>query len=229
MSRRVVNARPGRAPQGRARPAARPELFPLRARPPAQLDFLRFPLGDLPKAEVRAIAAGLGLEVAAKPDSQDICFVPDGDYAALVKRFRPETPDAAAISSTSPAMYSATHQRRRPFHRRPAPRDRDRRPARAALRGADRAPKRSGWWSVPGARLRSRPCAVARNGTGSASSSATLAVKVRSLAPAVPAVIEDDWITFAETRIWRRAGTGGGRLRRELPARRRMDRRDGVD
>ena len=56
-----------------------------------QLDFLRFPLGDLPKDEVRRIAAELGLEVAAKPDSQDICFVPDGDYAGLVKRLRPET------------------------------------------------------------------------------------------------------------------------------------------
>jgi tRNA-specific 2-thiouridylase len=56
-----------------------------------QLDFLRFPLGDLPKPEVRRIAAELGLEVAAKPDSQDICFVPDGDYAGLVKRLRPET------------------------------------------------------------------------------------------------------------------------------------------
>src|SRR5919107_796822 len=56
-----------------------------------QLDFLRFPLGDLPKDEVRGIAAELELEVAAKPDSQDICFVPDGDYAGLVKRLRPET------------------------------------------------------------------------------------------------------------------------------------------
>jgi tRNA-specific 2-thiouridylase len=56
-----------------------------------QLDFLRFPLGDLPKDKVRAIAAELQLEVAAKPDSQDICFVPDGDYAGLVKRLRPET------------------------------------------------------------------------------------------------------------------------------------------
>jgi tRNA-specific 2-thiouridylase len=56
-----------------------------------QLDFLRFPLGDLPKREVREIAARLNLEVAGKPDSQDICFVPDGDYAGLVKRLRPET------------------------------------------------------------------------------------------------------------------------------------------
>src|SRR5574338_763885 len=56
-----------------------------------QLDFVRFPLGDLPKPEVRRIAAELGLEVATKPDSQDICFVPDGDYAGLVKRIRPDT------------------------------------------------------------------------------------------------------------------------------------------
>lgn len=62
-----------------------------------QLDFLRFPLGDLPKDEVRRIAAEIGLEVAAKPDSQDICFVPDGDYAGLVKRLRPETEAAGEI------------------------------------------------------------------------------------------------------------------------------------
>ena len=62
-----------------------------------QLDFVRFPLGDLPKDDVRGIAAELGLAVAAKPDSQDICFVPDGDYAGLVKRLRPETEAAGEI------------------------------------------------------------------------------------------------------------------------------------
>jgi len=56
-----------------------------------QLDFVRFPLGDLPKDEVRRIASELDLEVAFKPDSQDICFVPDGDYAGLVKKLRPDT------------------------------------------------------------------------------------------------------------------------------------------
>ncbi|WP_265587832.1 tRNA 2-thiouridine(34) synthase MnmA [Sphingomicrobium arenosum] len=56
-----------------------------------QLQFLRFPLGDLPKPEVRRLAEEAGLEVAGKPDSQDICFVPDGDYASLVKKLRPET------------------------------------------------------------------------------------------------------------------------------------------
>ena len=62
-----------------------------------QLDFLRFPLGDLPKDEVRRIAAEVGLVVAAKPDSQDICFVPDGDYAGLVKRLRPDTEQPGEI------------------------------------------------------------------------------------------------------------------------------------
>ena len=55
-----------------------------------QLDFLRFPLGDLPKSETRALAERFGLEVAAKPDSQDICFVPGGDYAAVVQKLRPD-------------------------------------------------------------------------------------------------------------------------------------------
>lgn len=55
-----------------------------------QLEFLRFPLGGLPKQEVRAIAQQFDLAVAGKADSQDICFVPDGDYARIVKSIRPE-------------------------------------------------------------------------------------------------------------------------------------------
>lgn len=54
-----------------------------------QLDFLRFPLGGMPKDRVRREAARLALPVAAKPDSQDICFVPDGRYADIVARLRP--------------------------------------------------------------------------------------------------------------------------------------------
>ena len=53
-----------------------------------QLDFLRFPLGGLSKAETRAIAERLGLGVATKPDSQDICFVPDGKYTDVIERLR---------------------------------------------------------------------------------------------------------------------------------------------
>jgi tRNA-specific 2-thiouridylase len=56
----------------------------------AQLDFLRFPLGGLEKREVRALAAELDLPVAEKPDSQDICFVPEGNYAKVVERLRPD-------------------------------------------------------------------------------------------------------------------------------------------
>jgi tRNA-specific 2-thiouridylase len=56
----------------------------------AQLEFLRFPLGAMEKDAVRAVAADIGLSVAAKPDSQDICFVPDGDYAKTVLRLRPD-------------------------------------------------------------------------------------------------------------------------------------------
>ncbi len=55
----------------------------------AQLDYLRFPLGGLGKAETRALAGQFNLSVAAKPDSQDICFVPGGDYAAVVEKLKP--------------------------------------------------------------------------------------------------------------------------------------------
>lgn len=76
---------------------ARDQSYFLFATTAAQLDFLRFPLGGLPKARVREIAAEIGLGVAGKPDSQDICFVPDGDYAGLVKKLRPEADTAGAI------------------------------------------------------------------------------------------------------------------------------------
>ena len=56
-----------------------------------QLDYLRFPLGEIDKSETRAIAEKLNLNVANKPDSQDICFVPNGDYASVIKKFRPES------------------------------------------------------------------------------------------------------------------------------------------
>jgi tRNA-specific 2-thiouridylase len=74
----------------RAADPARDQSYFLFATTRDQLDFLRFPLGGLPKAAVREIARALDLPVAAKPDSQDICFVPDGDYARLVGELRPE-------------------------------------------------------------------------------------------------------------------------------------------
>jgi tRNA-specific 2-thiouridylase len=74
----------------RAHDPARDQSYFLFGTTREQLDFLRFPLGALPKAAVRAVAQEMGLGVAAKPDSQDICFVPDGDYAGLVAKLRPE-------------------------------------------------------------------------------------------------------------------------------------------
>ncbi len=75
----------------RARDSGRDQSWFLFALTRAQLAFCRFPLGDMPgKDAVRAAAARLGLPVAAKPDSQDLCFAPDGDYAAVVGRLAPE-------------------------------------------------------------------------------------------------------------------------------------------
>jgi tRNA-specific 2-thiouridylase len=62
-----------------------------------QLDFLRFPLGGLEKAEVRRIASEVGLAVADKPDSQDICFVPEGRYTTVIDRLRPDAARAGEI------------------------------------------------------------------------------------------------------------------------------------
>ncbi|WP_132250391.1 tRNA 2-thiouridine(34) synthase MnmA [Methylobacterium segetis] len=74
----------------RALDPARDQSYFLYATTPEQLDFLRFPLGELPKDETRRLARELGLAVAEKPDSQDICFVPQGRYADVIARLRPD-------------------------------------------------------------------------------------------------------------------------------------------
>lgn len=74
----------------RAIDPARDQSYFLFATTPDQLAFVRFPLGGLPKPEVRKVAASLGLAVADKPDSQDICFVPEGKYVTLIDRLRPQ-------------------------------------------------------------------------------------------------------------------------------------------
>ena len=81
----------------RAADPARDQSYFLYVTTEEQLDFLRFPLGGMPKAEVRELAEAAGLRNAAKPDSQDICFVPDGDYAKIVKKMRPEGGRPGAI------------------------------------------------------------------------------------------------------------------------------------
>jgi len=158
-----------------------------------QLDFLRFPLGDLPKGEVRRIAAELGLEVAAKPDSQDICFVPDGDYAALVKRLRPETEapgeivdlDGRMLGRHRGVVHFTIGQRRgieiggqkEPLYVIRIEQEQARivvGPRRALAVEAMRVAE----WNWLGEEQRE------------------VSVKVRSLAPATPAVCDGEWVRF---------------------------------
>src|SRR5688500_4306840 len=93
----------------RAADPARDQSYFLYATTEAQLDFLRFPLGGLPKSEVRRIAETAGLRVAGKPDSQDICFVPDGDYAKIVRSVRPEGAAPGEIVHAENGNVLGTH------------------------------------------------------------------------------------------------------------------------
>lgn len=81
----------------RAADASKDQSYFLFATTREQLDFLRFPLGELDKSETRAHGERLGLSIAEKPDSQDICFVPDGRYASVVERLRPGAVEAGDI------------------------------------------------------------------------------------------------------------------------------------
>ncbi len=77
--------------------ADRDQSYFLFATTQEQVDYLRFPLGHLSKREVREAAAAMGLAIADKPDSQDICFVPQGRYADMIRRLRPEAAVAGEI------------------------------------------------------------------------------------------------------------------------------------
>ena len=81
----------GQASMYRAKDHNRDQSYFLFSTTQEQLDFLRFPLGEIDKSETRSIAKKLNLNVADKPDSQDICFVPNGDYSSVIKKFRPES------------------------------------------------------------------------------------------------------------------------------------------
>jgi tRNA-uridine 2-sulfurtransferase len=81
----------GRANMYRAKDPSRDQSYFLFSTTQEQLNFLRFPLGEIDKSETRSIAEKLKLNVAQKPDSQDICFVPNGDYASVIKKFKPES------------------------------------------------------------------------------------------------------------------------------------------
>lgn len=94
----------------RAADPARDQSYFLYGTTEAQLDYLRFPLGGMPKTEVRVLAEAAGLRNAAKPDSQDICFVPDGDYAKIVTRVRPEGAAPGAIVHAATGAVLGTHK-----------------------------------------------------------------------------------------------------------------------
>ena len=81
----------GKAEMYRATDLTRDQSYFLFATTQEQLNFLRFPLGKLKKDETRKIAAELNLNVADKPDSQDICFVPNNNYASVIKKYRPKS------------------------------------------------------------------------------------------------------------------------------------------
>ena len=81
----------GNAEMYRATDLTRDQSYFLFTTTQEQLNFLRFPLGTMKKNETRKIASELNLNVADKPDSQDICFVPNGDYASVIRKYRPES------------------------------------------------------------------------------------------------------------------------------------------
>ena len=87
----------GRPQMRKAVDHSRDQSYFLFATTAAQLDYLRFPLADLEKPQVRGVAAELGLRIAAKPDSKDICFVPNGDYRTLIDKLRPQGREAGEI------------------------------------------------------------------------------------------------------------------------------------
>lgn len=95
--KRMINDKTGQAELHRAIDQGKDQSYFLFATTQEQLDFLRFPLGGWTKDKTREHAERLGLLVCNKPDSQDICFVPNGDYASVVKKIKPEAEQAGNI------------------------------------------------------------------------------------------------------------------------------------
>ena len=90
---------------------SRDQSYFLFATTPEQLSFLRFPLGHMPKSETRAHAVRLGLAIADKPDSQEICFIPDQDYASFIEA---QAPAASEASGTIVTIDGRTATRKGP-------------------------------------------------------------------------------------------------------------------
>ena len=94
----------------RAADGGKDQSYFLFATTPAQLALLRFPLGSWPKSKTRELAEKFGLEIANKPDSQDICFVPNGDYASVVRKLRPEADAPGNIVHVDDGRVLGQHQ-----------------------------------------------------------------------------------------------------------------------
>ena len=211
VRRRLVNT--GRSCTAR-RCFARPELLPVRDDRSAACEVLRFPLGGLTKQEVRAVARSLDLSIADKPDSQDICFVPQGRYSDVVERLKPEAAEPGEIVDASgrvlghhPGIIHFTVGQRKGL----------------GLVGNRRTPVRASDWTrrsrrvIVGPReaLRTRIVKLASVNwlTDTDAGSMSCAVKVRSTRSPVPAVV-----TPLPGASARRSNCSRGR-RRSRPAR----------
>jgi tRNA-specific 2-thiouridylase len=104
---RVEREASGRPLLRRAVDVAKDQSYFLFSLTEAQLADAAFPVGELTKTEVREVARRMGLRVAGKPDSQEICFVPDGDYASFVERQAPDLPRAGVIVDQGGAVIGA--------------------------------------------------------------------------------------------------------------------------
>lgn len=185
----------------RALDPARDQSYFLYATTEAQLDFLRFPLGGMPKTQVRELADHFGLKVAAKPDSQDICFVPEGDYASVVRKIRPEGERPGDIVHAQTGAVLGHH--RGVIHYTVGQR-------RGLEIGGLPEPVYVVGIDAPGARVLVGPRAmlavsaariVETNRIGPVPEGAELTAKVRSLAKPVPVVLDGPLGGGADTTI----------------------------
>ena len=191
----------GGAQLHRALDPARDQSYFLYGTTQAQLDFLRFPLGGLPKSAVRQLAQAAGLQVASKPDSQDICFVPDGDYASVVRAIRPEAEASGEIVHAKSGAVLGRHKGI--IHYTVGQR-------RGLEIGGQAEPLYVVGIHAPTARVLVGPrtmlaVGAARlsdtNRTGALPPGAVLSAKVRSLARPVPILLEGALGEGRETRI----------------------------
>ncbi|WP_298306309.1 tRNA 2-thiouridine(34) synthase MnmA [uncultured Erythrobacter sp.] len=185
----------------RANDPTRDQSYFLYATTQEQLDYIRFPLGGLPKTQVRELAEAAGLRNAMKPDSQDICFVPDGNYAKIVTKMRPEggVPGAIVHAATGEPLgehkgiihFTVGQRKGLEIGGQPEPlyvisMDADTREVRVG-------PKRM--LAVESAEV------IETNCIGDVPEGAELTAKVRSLAKPVPITLEGPFGDGAATRI----------------------------